>query len=49
VNLSAVKVVSQQRHSLPDRNRHVARQQAVKITWNVPGVQSVVNALEVQN
>jgi osmotically-inducible protein OsmY len=25
-----------------------ARQQAVKIAWNVPGVQSVVNALEVQ-
>ena len=25
-----------------------ARQQAVKIAWNVPGVQSVVNALQVQ-
>jgi osmotically-inducible protein OsmY len=25
-----------------------ARQQAVKIAWNVPGVQSVVNVLEVQ-
>jgi osmotically-inducible protein OsmY len=25
-----------------------ARQQAVKIAWTVPGVQSVVNALEVQ-
>jgi osmotically-inducible protein OsmY len=25
-----------------------ARQQAVKIAWNAPGVQSVVNALEVQ-
>jgi osmotically-inducible protein OsmY len=25
-----------------------ARQQAVKIAWNVPGVQSVINALEVQ-
>jgi osmotically-inducible protein OsmY len=24
------------------------RQQAVKIAWNVPGVQSVVNALQVQ-
>jgi hypothetical protein len=38
----------QQRHSLPDRNRHVARQQAVKITWNVHSVHRVVNALEVQ-
>jgi osmotically-inducible protein OsmY len=25
-----------------------ARQQAVKIAWNAPGVQSVINALEVQ-
>jgi osmotically-inducible protein OsmY len=25
-----------------------ARQQAIKIAWNAPGVQSVVNALEVQ-
>jgi osmotically-inducible protein OsmY len=25
-----------------------ARQQAVKIAWNVPGVQSVVNALQVK-
>jgi osmotically-inducible protein OsmY len=25
-----------------------ARQQAIKIAWTVPGVQSVVNALEVQ-
>ena len=26
-----------------------ARQQAIKIAWNAPGVQSVVNALKVQN
>ena len=25
-----------------------ARQQAIKIAWNAPGVQSVINALEVQ-
>jgi osmotically-inducible protein OsmY len=25
-----------------------ARQQAVKIAWNAPGVQSVINALKVQ-
>jgi osmotically-inducible protein OsmY len=26
-----------------------ARQQAIKIAWNAPGVQSVINALEVQD
>jgi osmotically-inducible protein OsmY len=49
-DLSAVKVVSSSgtvylTGTVTSLN---ARQQAVKMAWNVPGVQSVVNALEVQ-
>jgi len=49
-DLSAVKVVSSSgtvylTGTVTSLN---ARQQAVKIAWTVPGVQSVINALEVQ-
>lgn len=49
-NLSAIKVVSSSgtvylSGTVASLN---ARQEAVKIAWAVPGVQSVVNALEVQ-
>jgi BON domain-containing protein len=49
-DLSAVKVVSNSgtvylTGTVTSLN---ARQQAVKIAWTVPGVQSVINALEVQ-
>lgn len=51
VNLNAVKVVSSGGtvYLTGTVTSLEARQQAVKIAWNVPGVQSVVNALEVQN
>lgn len=51
VNLSAVKVVSSGGtvYLTGTVTSLDARQQAIKIAWNVPGVQSVVNALEVQN
>ncbi len=50
VNLSAVKVMSSGgtvylAGTVTSLN---ARQQAVKVAWNAPDVQSVVNALEVQ-
>jgi osmotically-inducible protein OsmY len=50
VNLTRVKVVSSSgtvylSGTVKSLN---ARQQAIKIAWNAPGVQSVVNALEVQ-
>ncbi len=50
VDLSGVKVVSSSGTVyLTGIVRSLdARQQAVKIAWNVPGVQSVVNALQVQ-
>jgi osmotically-inducible protein OsmY len=50
VDLSAVKVVSSSGtvYLTGIVTSLEARQQAVKIAWNVPGVQSVVNALQVQ-
>jgi osmotically-inducible protein OsmY len=50
VDLSAVKVVSSSGtvYLTGIVTSLDARQQAVKIAWNVPGVQSVVNALKVQ-
>ena len=50
VDLSAVKVVSSGGtvYLTGTVTSLDARQQAVKIAWNVPGVQSVVTALEVQ-
>ena len=50
VNLTGVKVVSNGgtvylSGTVPSLD---ARQQAIKIAWNAPGVKSVVNALEVQ-
>ena len=49
-DLSAVKVVSSSgtvylTGTVTSLN---AREQALKIAWNVPGVQSVINTLEVQ-
>ena len=50
VDLSAVKVVSSSGtvYLTGIVTSLAARQEAVKIAWNVPGVQSVVNALQVQ-
>jgi osmotically-inducible protein OsmY len=50
VDLSAVKVVSSSGtvYLTGIVTSLEARQQAVKIAWNMPGVQSVVNALQVQ-
>ena len=50
IDLSAVKIVSSGGtvYLTGTVTSLDARQQAVKIAWNVPGVQSVVNALEVQ-
>ena len=50
VDLSAVKVVSSSGtvYLTGIVTSLAARQHAVKIAWNVPGVQSVVNALQVQ-
>jgi osmotically-inducible protein OsmY len=50
VDLSAIKVVSSSGtvYLTGTVASLDARQQAVKIAWNVPGVQSVVNVLEVQ-
>jgi osmotically-inducible protein OsmY len=50
VNLSAIKVVSSSGtvYLTGTVASLDARQQAVKIAWNIPGVQSVVNVLEVQ-
>jgi osmotically-inducible protein OsmY len=50
VDLSPVKVVSSSGtvYLTGTVTSLEARQQAVKIAWNVPGVQSVVNALKVQ-
>ena len=50
VDLTGVKVVSSggKVYLSGTVNSLDARQQAIKIAWNAPGVQSVVNALEVQ-
>ena len=50
VDLTGVKVVSSGGtvYLSGTVNSLDARQQAIKIAWNAPGVQSVVNALEVQ-
>ena len=50
VNLTGVKVVSNGGTVYLSGTVQSldARQQAIKIAWNAPGVQSVVNALEVQ-
>jgi osmotically-inducible protein OsmY len=50
VDLSAIKVVSSGGtvYLTGTVTSLDARQQAVKIAWNVPGVQSVVNVLEVE-
>jgi osmotically-inducible protein OsmY len=50
VNLTGVKVVSSSGTVYLSGTVESldARQQAIKIAWNAPGVQSVVNALEVQ-
>ena len=50
VDLTGVKVVSSggKVYLSGTVNSLDARQQAIKIAWNAPGVQSVINALEVQ-
>jgi osmotically-inducible protein OsmY len=50
VDLTGVKVVSSggKVYLSGTVNSLEARQQAIKIAWNAPGVQSVINALEVQ-
>ena len=50
VDLTGVKVVSNSGkvYLSGTVNSLEARQQAIKIAWNAPGVQSVINALEVQ-
>lgn len=50
VDLSAVKVVSSSGtvYLTGTVKSLDARQQAIKIAWNAPGVKSVVNSLEVQ-
>src|SRR4051794_34659521 len=50
VDLSAVKVVSTggKVYLIGTVESLDAREQAIKIAWTVPGVQSVVNALKVQ-
>ena len=50
VDLTGIKVVSSvgKVYLSGTVNSLEARQQAIKIAWNAPGVQSVVNALEVQ-
>jgi osmotically-inducible protein OsmY len=50
LDLSAVKVVSSAGtvYLTGTITSLDARQQAIKLAWTVPGVQSVVNALEVQ-
>ena len=49
-DLSAVKVISNEgKVYLTGTVRNLdARQQAVKLAWEVPGVQSVINTLEVE-
>ena len=50
VDLTGVKVVSSggKVYLSGTVNSLEARQQAIKVAWNAPGVQSVINALEVQ-
>ena len=50
VDLTSVKVVSSggKVYLSGTVDSLEARQQAIKIAWNAPGVQSVINALEVQ-
>ena len=50
VDLTGVKVVSSggKVYLSGTVNSLEARQQAIKLAWNAPGVQSVINALEVQ-